>query len=332
RVKKNIKSNKISIDVKSLPKTNSDFSGAVGNFQITASSNPLSCKTNETITLRYTISGSGNLSLIDKINLKIPDDFESYDPTIDDKINKTQSGVNGKRTFEYILIPRVQGEFKIPKVDFTYFDIKTKQYKTISTQEFSLKIAKGKDELSGLAQQITDREKYLKRDIEHINTKKIKFISSKDLDYQKPFLFILFLIIPILTIAFIIYKNRTNRRNKDITYVKYKKATKVALQRMKKAKIYLANGDKENFYTEVSQATWNYLSDRFKIVKMDLSIENIKDILDGRNINEQTIQNLISLLHNCEYVRFSPIEETSKMDNLYQQAINSLSDIESQIK
>ncbi|MDD4528646.1 MAG: BatD family protein [Bacteroidales bacterium] len=332
RVKKNIKSNKISIDVKSLPKTNSDFSGAVGNFQITASSNPLSCKTNETITLRYTISGSGNLSLIDKINLKIPDDFESYDPTIDDKINKTQSGVNGKRTFEYILIPRVQGEFKIPKVDFTYFDIKTKQYKTISTQEFSLKIAKGKDELSGLAQQITDREKYLKRDIEHINTKKIKFISSKDLDYQKPFLFIIFLIIPILTIAFIIYKNRTNRRNKDITYVKYKKATKVALQRMKKAKIYLANGDKENFYTEVSQATWNYLSDRFKIVKMDLSFENIKDILDGRNINEQTIQNLISLLHNCEYVRFSPIEETSKMDNLYQQAINSLSDIESQIK
>ena len=332
KVKKSIKSNQISINVNELPKTNSDFSGAVGRFSISATANPLSCKTNEAITLRYTISGNGNLSLIDRINLKIPDDFESYDPTIDDRINKTQSGLNGSRTFEYILIPRVQGEFKIPKVEFTYFDINTKQYKTIATKEILLNISKGKDEMSGLAQQITEREKYLKRDIEHISTKKIKFLSSNNLNYYKPFLFILFILIPILTIAYIIYKNRTNRKNKDITYVKYKKATKIALQRLKKAKLYLVNEEKDNFYTEVAQATWNYLSDRFKIVRMDLSFENIKEVLAKRNIKEETIENLISLLNDCEYVRFSSGEELSKMDKLYEQAINSLSDIESQIK
>ncbi|MFA6806073.1 MAG: BatD family protein [Bacteroidales bacterium] len=332
RVKKNIKSNSISINVNSLPKTNSDFSGAVGSFNIVASANPLSCKTNEAITLKYTISGNGNISLIDKVNLKIPDDFESYDPTLDDRINKTQSGLNGSRTFEYILIPRVQGEFKIPKVDFTYFDIRTKQYKTISTKELVLHIAKGKDEMSGLAQQITEREKYLKRDIEHISTKNIKFLSTSNLNYNKPILLILFILIPILTIAYIIYKNITNRKNKDITYVKYKKATKIALKRLKKAKLYLAKEEKDNFYTEVAQATWNYLSDRFKIVKMDLNFENIKEVLTQRNIKEDTIDNLISLLNNCEYVRFSSGEELSKMDKLYEQAINSLSDIESQIK
>lgn len=332
KVKKSIKSNQISINIADLPKTNSEFSGAVGSFNIEVTANPLSCKTNEAITLRYTISGNGNLSLIGKINLKIPDDFESYDPTLDDRINKTQSGLNGSRTFEYILIPRVQGEFKIPKVEFTYFDIKTKQYKTKETIEIVLNIAKGKDEMSGLAQQITEREKYLKRDIEHISTKKIKFLSSNNLTYYKSILLILFILIPILTIAYIIYKNRTNRKNKDITYVKYKKATKIALQRLKKAKLYLVNEEKDKFYTEVAQATWNYLSDRFKIVKMDLSFENIKEVLAKRNIAEETIENLISLLNNCEYVRFSSGEELSKMDKLYDQAINSLSDIESQIK
>ncbi len=282
-----------------MPATNSNFSGAVGNFQITASATPLKCKTNEAITLRYTISGSGNLSLIDKINLKIPNEFESYDPTIDDQINKTQGGSTGKRTFEYILIPSVQGEFKIPKVEFTYFDINNKQYKTISTQDFVLNIAKGKDELSGLAQQMSEREKYMKRDIEFISTKPTRLISSNDLIYHKPLLSILFILLPILTIAFIFYEKKKKKKNSDITYVKYKKATKIALKRLKKAKQYLQNQQKDEFYTEVAQATWNYLSDRFKIEKMELSFDNVKDILNQKQLKEETINSLILLLNNC---------------------------------
>lgn len=332
RVKKNIKSNKISISVNELPKTNSIFSGGVGNFQISASANPLKCKTNEAITLKYTISGSGNLSLIDKIDLKIPSDFDSYDPTINDQINKTNSGITGKRTFEYILIPRVQGEFKIPKVEFTYFDLKAKQYKTISTQEINLNIAKGKEELSGLAQQMSEREKYLKRDIEHIFTKSPNFLSNTDLKYNTTLLYVFLAFIPILCFGFILYKNHSNKKNSDVIYVKYKKATRVALNRLKKAKQYLQKQQKEEFYTEVAQATWNYLSDRFKIVKMDLSFDNVKTILQTRNLKEETINNLISLLNNCEYVRFSPGEELSKMDSLYEQAIKAISDIEAEIK
>lgn len=332
KVKKSIKSHSINVDVTELPKTNLDFSGAVGNFEISATANPLECKTNEAITLRYTISGSGNLSLIDKINLNIPEDFESYNPTIDDNINKTQNGVNGKRTFEYILIPRVQGEFKIPKVNFTYFGVKTKTYRTVSTNDFTLKISKGKDELSGLAQQMSEREKYVNRDIEHIITKHSKFNSINSSVYNNTYLIIIFLTLPLITIGYIIFKNKSIKKNSDVSYVKYKKATKVAMNRLKKAKKYLDNQQKDDFYTEIAQATWNYLSDRFKIVKMDLSFDNVKEILSKRKINENTIENLISLLNNCEYVRFSQGEEVQKMDSLYEQAINSLSDIEAQIK
>lgn len=332
KVKKSIKSNVINVNVSELPKSNIDFSGAVGNFQISATANPLQCKTNEAITLRYTISGSGNLSLIDKINLKIPEDFESFDPTINDQINKTPNGLNGKRTFEYILIPRVQGEFKIPKVSFTYYDLNTKTYKTISTNEFTLKITKGKDELSGLAQQMSEREKYIKRDIEHIKTKPTNFYSQNSSIYIKPYLLLVFLIIIILTIGFIVFKNKSNKKNRDISYVRYKKANKIAHNRLKKAKKYIENHQKDEFYNEIAQATWNYLSDRFNIVKMDLSFDNVKEILTKRNIKEDTINNLISLLNNCEYVRFSQGEEIQKMDSLYELTANSLSDIESQIK
>ena len=332
KVKKSIKSNVINLNVSELPKSNIDFSGAVGNFQISVTANPLRCKTNEAITLRYTISGSGNLSLIDKINLKIPEDFESFDPTINDQINKTPNGLNGKRTFEYILIPRVQGEFKIPKVSFTYYDLNTKTYKTISTNEFTLKITKGKDELSGLAQQMSEREKYIKRDIEHIKTKPTNFYSQNSSIYIKPYLLLVFLIIIMLTIGFIVFKNKSNKKNSDISYVRYKKANKIALNRLKKAKKYLENYQKDEFYNEIAQATWNYLSDRFNIVKMDLSFDNVKEILTKRNIKEDTINNLISLLNNCEYVRFSQVEEIQKMDSLYELTANSLSDIESQIK
>ncbi|MPL66676.1 hypothetical protein SDC9_12363 [bioreactor metagenome] len=332
KVKKSIKSNVINVNVSELPKSNIDFSGAVGNFQISATANPLQCKTNEAITLRYTISGSGNLSLIDKINLKIPEDFESFDPTINDQINKTPNGLNGKRTFEYILIPRVQGEFKIPKVSFTYYDLNTKTYKTISTNEFVLKIAKGKDELSGIAQQMSEREKYIKRDIEHIKTKPTNFYSQNSSIYIKPYLLLVFLFIIMLTIGFIVFKNKSNKKNSDISYVRYKKASKIAHNRLKKAKKYLENYQKDEFYNEIAQATWNYLSDRFNIVKMDLSFDNVKEILTKRNIKEDTINDLISLLNNCEYVRFSQGEEIQKMDSLYEQAANSLSDIESQIK
>jgi hypothetical protein len=332
KVKKSIKSNVINVNVSELPKSNIDFSGAVGNFQISATANPLQCKTNEAITLRYTISGSGNLSLIDKINLKIPEDFESFDPTINDQINKTPNGLNGKRTFEYILIPRVQGEFKIPKVSFTYYDLNTKTYKTISTNEFTLKITKGKDELSGLAQQMSEREKYIKRDIEHIKTKPTNFYSQNSSIYIKPYLLLVFLIIIMLTNGFIVFKNKSNKKNSDISYVRYKKANKIALNRLKKAKKYLENYQKDEFYNEIAQATWNYLSDRFNIVKMDLSFDNVKEILTKRNIKEDTINNLISLLNNCEYVRFSQGEEIQKMDSLYELTANSLSDIESQIK
>lgn len=332
RVKKNLKSNSIIINVSPLPKTNLEFSGAVGDFKITASASSLKCKTNEVISLKYTISGSGNLSLIDKVNLKLPNEFETYDPKIEDKLNRTQTGVSGSRTFEYLIIPRIQGEYKIPSVDFSYYDINSKQYKTISTQEFIFDIEKGKSEMSSAAKQISLREKYRNRDIGYISTDKFEPISFGDFTFNKSYFYLLILLFPILTLIFIYYRNKILTINKDVTYIKYKKASKTAIKRMKKAHNYLVNNQSDEFYTEVAQAIWDYLSDRFKFKKIELSIENIEDKFSKINIETSTIKELISLLNDCEYVRFSPSENKTKMDLLYNNAVKIISDLETYIK
>jgi hypothetical protein len=333
RVKKNIKSNSITIDAKALPQTNENFSGGVGNFSLNASINPLQCKTNEAITLRYTISGAGNLSLIDKIDVNIPENFDAYDPTIEDNINKGQQGVSGKRTFQYIIIPRIKGEYTIPKLNFTYFDIKTKQYKTISSQEFKLNISQGKEELSSFQRQLNEKEQYLKKDITSIQTNNTELINRDEVSkYYNPTLIFFIILMPSLTFAYIIIRNRIRKKNSDISYVKYKKATKVAIKRLKKAKTYLVNNKEDDFYSEIAKAVWNYLEDRFHLVKMDLNFDNVRDTLKKKNIDDDTINNMITLLNNCEYVRFSQKDENKKMENLYKEAMDSLSDIESQIK
>src|SRR5574344_294222 len=333
QVKKNLKSNPITINVNPLPKTTTpSFSGAVGSFSFAGKASPLKCKTNEAVTLRYTISGSGNLSLIDGINLKVPSEFDSYDPTIDDRINKTQSGMNGSRTFEYILIPRVKGEFKIPDVQFTYYDIRTNQYKTLTAKGFTLSIAKGKDYGNGLAKWLSEREKYMKRDIENISPKS-NFVTYDMLAFNTLWLVIAIVVLLFVTIVYISIHSRNAKKNKDIVYVRFKKANKVVMHRFKKAKKYLKSEDKDDFYNEVAQATWNYLSDRFKIEKMSLSFDNVREVLLKNNLSEQTVDALIELLNTCEYIRFSQSGETDaqKMQRLYAMALKTLSDIESQM-
>jgi len=335
QVKKNIKSNSININVSALPKTtDSNFNGAVGSFSFAGKASILKCKTNEAVTLRYTISGNGNLSLIDNINLKVPSEFDSYDPTIDDHINKTQTGMNGSRTFEYIIIPRVQGEFKIPPVKFTYYDISSHKYKTLTSEGFTLSIAKGKDDGRGLSQWLSEREKYAKRDIESLQSGSANFTTMAHWSYDILLLVIIVVACAIVTAVYIVLHRSNVKKNSDITYVRFKKANKVVKKRLKKANRYLKANQKEAFYNEVAQSVWNYLADRFKIDKMSLSFEAVNNLLLQQGIRQQTVSELIDLLNNCEYVRFSQDNQTDeqKMAGLYSQAIKTLSDIEEQIK
>ena len=173
RVNKKLKTNALSIEVKELPQSDESFLGAVGQFDISSSIDTSFCRTNEAITLSYTISGKGNLTLIENLKLALPDEFEVYEPNITDDIGRTAAGQSGSRTFQYIIIPRVEGNYSIPALNFTYFDPESGEYKTVTTQSYELKIEKGKND-NKFMEQMSEREKYRNMSITDVFVSKNK--------------------------------------------------------------------------------------------------------------------------------------------------------------
>ncbi len=330
RVEKKLRTNALKIEVAPLPPTDKDFTGAVGQFEITSSIDTTYSATNEAITLNFTISGEGNLSLIDALPLTIPSEFEVYEPNISDKLIKSGAGQSGSRSFQYIIIPRVEGSYTIEPFEFTYFDPQSGEYKTLKTESYTLNIKKGKND-SGFAEQMSEREKYRNKSISDVFGAK----TSSSLALYKPFCSpVFYVLIAVLILALIVMIKLTGRqiqRNADVVASKLRKANKVAMKRLKKAGIYLANNQQEEFETEIGQALWSYLSDKFKIPTSDLSMETIRKALSESSLEETVLQQTLQTLSDCEFVRFSQDKSSSSAQLLYDQTLKTITDIETQM-
>ncbi|MBE9480613.1 MAG: protein BatD, partial [Bacteroidetes bacterium] len=335
-VEKSLKSNPLTINVKPLPLKNkpANFSGAVGNFTFKSSIDRTELKTNEAITLKYTISGKGNIELINKLNVSFPPDFEVYDPKITNRIKTSPLGVSGSCTFEYLLIPRNPGEFNIKPVYFSYFDINTKQYITKSTPDYSIKVEKGSGTLANISYIGVNQEdiKYIGSDIRHIKSN-ILNLQKINVYFFGSIAFYLLMIIPVVffILLIIIWKNQTKKRN-NISLMKNKKATKVARKNLRKAHAFLKSGSKEEFYIEISQALWGYLSDKFNIPRAELSMDSVNDALLKKKVNKEIIRQFIDTLNNCEFARFAPGDSSSTMDEIYREALEIISKIERELR
>ncbi|MCK4288434.1 MAG: protein BatD [Bacteroidales bacterium] len=335
-VEKSLKSNPLTINVKPLPLKNkpANFSGAVGNFTFKSSIDRTELKTNEAITLKYTISGKGNIELINKLNVSFPPDFEVYDPKITNRIKTSPLGVSGSCTFEYLLIPRNPGEFNTKPVYFSYFDINTKQYITKSTPDYTIKVEKGSGTLANISYIGVNQEdiKYIGSDIRHIKSN-ILNLQKINVYFFGSTAFYLLMIIPVVffILLIIIWKNQTKKRN-NISLMKNKKATKVARKNLRKAHAFLKSGSKEEFYIEISQALWGYLSDKFNIPRAELSMDSVNDALLKKKVNKEIIRQFIDTLNNCEFARFAPGDSSSTMDEIYREALEIISKIERELR
>lgn len=327
RVNKKLKTNALSIEVEELPQSDESFLGAVGQFEISSSIDTSFCRTNEAITLSYTVSGKGNLTLIENLKLALPDEFEVYDPNITDNISKTAAGQSGSRTFQYIIIPRVEGNYSIPELNFTYFDPQTREYKTLTTEGYDLKIEKGKND-SKFVEQMSEREKYRNMSITDVFASKDKRDGILIPVFSFPILYVLILVLIIALVIMIRLTAKQLKEREDVVGVKLKKANKVAMKRLKKAALYLKENRRDEFEAEIGQAIWSYLSDKFKIATSDLSLENIQKVMSDNCLEEDVLQNTIKTLNDCEYIRFSQSKESDKHRELYEQTMKTITDIE----
>ncbi|MCX6231362.1 MAG: BatD family protein [Bacteroidetes bacterium] len=335
-VKKTIKSNNVSVNVRALPAANkpADFSGAVGNYTYRSDFSKTETKANEAVNLKFTISGRGNIKLIDKLDVKFPPDFEVYDPKINDNINKSENGISGTKTFDYLIIPRNEGVFTIKAVNFTYFDLNKGKYITLSSPEYTLKVAKGDGKQSSATLTSVNQEeiKYIGSDIEHIKTKPMD-LNKKGVHFFLSELYYILCLIPfILFIIAIIFRRKHLKLRSNLALLKNRKATKIAKKRLKKASKYLGSKEKDKFYIEISQALWGYMSDKFNIPLAELSMDSVNEALHNKGIKEELASQFIKTLHNCEFARFAPGDESLTMDNIYKEAIEIISKTENELK
>ena len=333
-VKKKIPTPKVVINVQPLPAKPAGFSGAVGEFKLASSINATDVKTNDAVTIKLTLSGTGNMKLIGTPEVKFPQDFEIYDPKVTDDYKLTNSGLTGTKTFEYLAIPRHAGNFTIPAVEFTYFDLKSNSYKTLKTEAYNLKVAKGQGNADQVISDFTNKEsvKMLGSDIRFIKLGDSSLHPKGDFFFGTVGYYLCYLIPLLLFVVFAVIYRQKALENANVAKVKTKKANKVATRRMKLAGKLLAENKKNEFYDEVLKALWGYISDKLSIPVSQLSKDNIEAELTNYGVQEALIAEFIGVLNECEYARYAPGNENEAMDKVYSASVEVISKMENSIK
>lgn len=322
-----VKSKPIKIKVLPHPTPKPDgFINAVGQLKMTTDISANEVKANEAINIKVTISGTGNLPLIDNPQINFPKEFEIYDPKITDNTKTSNAGVSGSKEYNYLVIPRYQGDFTIDPIIFSYFNPSTKKYETIKSNPIVLKINKGDGTENNVTYTAAGKEdiKILGEDIRYIHTDTPQFVLNANNLYNSWKFYSLLLLAPLLFIIAFIIRNKNRAANSDIARVKSRKAGKLASKLLSSAKKSLAANDKNAFYEATSKALFGYVGDKLNIAVADLTQENIKSSLAAKNVDDNIINSLIETIDLCDMARFAPVpvseqEVYSKAENIIQQ-------------
>ena len=326
--------NPVKINVESLPSAGrpADFSGLVGDFELDVELDKLETETGDPVTFRIKYSGKGNIKSVKEPMLDFPPDFDVFDPKVDESVSKSGGALSGRRNFDYLIVPRNPGEYKLPSINFSYFDIERGEYITRNSPEYTLTVTGEPEQASVNAINMS------KEDIELIG-EDIRFIKTGEgnLDetgksfagsapfyglYITPFLLLLFLFI---------MKQRQDSALSDVAGTRRKKATKMARKRLSVAEKYISDKNEKGFYDEVVRAIWGYLGDKLTMAQSNLSRENVGKEMIAKGSDEGSVQRVIDLLDTCEMALFAPSAAPGGMQGTYDEAVSLISDLEEKL-
>ena len=331
-VKKKIQAPGIEIQVDPLPQRPANFSGGVGKFNISAQLDKTEVKANDPLSLRVIVSGTGNLKLIKQPVVNFPKDFDKYEPKITDKTKLTSNGIEGSMIYDILVVPRHQGHYEIPPVEFTYFDTSENAYKTIKSDPFTLEVAKGSG--AGSVNDFSGQSdlQELTKDIRYIKTGNTSQHSLDDFFFGSTGYWISMAVLALIFISlFVVFRQRAID-NANVTKMRGKKANKVATKRLNKAARLMTDNKPGEFYDEVLRALWGYIGDKLNIPVEQLSHDNISQRLSERSVGEETISQFIGALDECEFERYAPGDPKGNMSKVYDKAINAIEKIEAAMK
>ena len=335
------RSKPVTVTVKELPQNGkpAGFSGTVGNITMSTSLSADTVSANDAITYKVTFSGQGNLKLLQAPVMDFPLDFEAYDPKESRNVNTSENGMAGTVSFEYVLIPRYSGDYKIPAIRYSYYDTKSNTYKTIVGQEYAIHVRKGAEKGQAGSTSGNVVQSFKKEDIRQVG-EDIRYLKTGSLNLKEAGVhffgtlkYWLSLFIPLaLFIAAFVFNRQRIKANADIARVKNRTATKMARKRLKLAATALKSHNGEQFYDEVLKALWGYMSYKLNIDKAELNRDNISEILQRKNVSEDLMRDFISLLDTCEYARYAPGSNSdNEMEKVYARSIEVITKLDKNI-
>ena len=331
-VKKELTSQTINLEVKNLPENGkpASFAGAVGNYNFRSDIDKTELSTNEAVTITLTVSGTGNVELLQMPTPVFPPDFEVYDPKITTSTDVNSQGLTGTKKAEYLAIPRRAGSFTIPAIEFSYFNPSNESYQTLSSEPYEIQVEKGagSDDGGGIFASNQEDIKYLGSDIRHIMTGNAHLKPMHTVFFGSAAYFVALLVLLALFIILLFVLKKREQLTQDTAANRNRKADKVARGRLKNAYQHLKAKDQEKFYVEMSQALWGYIADKLGIERSKLSMDTVSETMKGKNVPDELTQQFIDTLNSCEFARFAPGSAEEKMDDLYQRGIDVISKAE----
>lgn len=324
-VKVHLKSTPIKITVTPLPDQGkpADYGNAVGQFNIASKIDKTELTTDDVANLKLTITGSGNLKLIEAPKLNLPNGIDTYDPQIIDTITGRSTTISGSKIINYVISPHTAGDYVIPATSFSYYDPQAAKYVTLQTQPFKLHVKQGK----GIKNDIVRTS--APGDIHNINTAPLKKLSFN----AKPLLFkagywSAYAVPLLMFFGVIVWRRREEELSKDTIALRNRRANKVALKRLATAQKLLQQNQKQPFYEEVSKAIWLYLSDKLNIPLSSLSRERAREAFEARKVPATLQVRVEAVLDECETALYAGSFGKQEMNKAYTEAVDIISKLE----
>lgn len=330
-----LKTNTLHINVAAFPEDGkpAGFSGAVGRFKVESEIDKKEIGVNEPALMKIKISGTGNVNSFDDIIMEFPPDIDVYESTSNSNTYKAETYVHGDRAFEYTILARAPGQYEIPPLDFSYYDYKDSQYKTIRTKPISLKVTGKAGEPVRSIEVVRDSVKALKREINYLKPADAEPLRKRGKRALLPYA-AAFHALPLALLAFVFFaRKRKDKLKSDVAYARSSRAKGAAAKQLRKARSLLKAGSEKEYFSEVAEAIRKYLADKINIAAESLIVEDALDALKdklGQDLPADKIRNCVT---DCDAVSFSSITPSLEdMKNTYKVAAEIINELERLLK
>lgn len=329
-----VRAPQVTVNVKPLPDGKPvGFSGGVGQFKFSVDVSPLQTKVDNSVQVSVSVEGTGNLKLLSLPKPQFHQDFDTFDPTSKNNITENANGFSGKRTDEYLIIPRRDGKFEIPQLQFSYFDPQQGKYVKLTQGPFTIDVEKSDGSQSTQGGAISfngsgpEKVTYTGSDLRYLH--RSGTLSARNDFFVLSPLFWVLVAIPVIALValFFVFRQKAYD-NANVSLVKSRKANKQARRRLKQAAKFIKENKREAFFDEVMRALWGYLSDKLTLSLSELTKDNARDKMQEHGVSKEAADSFMALLDECEFARYAPANVAATMDDIYSRAAEVIEKIE----